>query len=503
MLTMDDIKYIRRMHEVEGCSIREIMRRTGYHYETIRKYLDMEDFNNSPKPPKIMPSLLDPLKPIIDSWLEEDLKAPRKQRHTGKVVYKRLMKEHPKQLDVKMRTVQSYVSQKKRELQVGKGKCYLPLEHPAGEVQVDFCQFSYYDNAGIMQIGRKLTMSFPFSNGAYCQVFRAENQECLLQGMKTMMQHMQRVPFRMVFDNLTTAVAHIGSGKERTLTDGFKRFSEHYGFESIFCNPASGWEKGNVENKVGYERRNMLVPVPVITDFKLFNKKLLEDSETDMLRGHYLKQISIAELFETDKRAMLPINPLDFKVVRLQIAKANKYGKVVLDTNQYSTSPKFAQEQVYLEISSDSVSILDLKYNLVIIHPRMYGKNQDSMNWLPYLSLMGKRPFALKYTGFYNELPEIWQNHLSGLPSEKMRDALLTLSSMLEKTDMSTATDALRATLEGGVKDSASILATYSRLTNKMQPMQPMQLTNPSMTVPSFKTDNARYDSLFHKEVSR
>ena len=116
MLPMDDIKYIRRMFKEEGCSIREIMRRTGYHYETTRKYIDMEDFNKPPRPPRVVPSLLDPLKPIIDKWLEEDLKAPRKQRHTGKLVYKRLTKEYPTQLDVKMRTAQTYVSQKKREL---------------------------------------------------------------------------------------------------------------------------------------------------------------------------------------------------------------------------------------------------------------------------------------------------------------------------------------------------------------------------------------------------
>ncbi|WP_162491027.1 transposase [Oxobacter pfennigii] len=113
---MDDIKYIRRMHDVEGCSICEIMRRSGYHYETVKKYLDMEDFNDPPKPPKELPSLLDPLKPVIDKWLEDDLKAPRKQRHTAKRVYDRLREEHPGQLEVKLRTVQYYVSMKRKEL---------------------------------------------------------------------------------------------------------------------------------------------------------------------------------------------------------------------------------------------------------------------------------------------------------------------------------------------------------------------------------------------------
>ncbi len=148
-----DIKYIRRMHDLEGCSIREIMRRSGYHYETVKKYLDMEDFNKLHYPSKELPSLLDPLKPIIDEWLKDDLKAPRKQRHTAKRVYDRLMDEYPDKLEVKLRTVQYYVSQKKKELYKEKCKGYLPLNHPAGEAQIDFCHFAYYDNASVMGEG--------------------------------------------------------------------------------------------------------------------------------------------------------------------------------------------------------------------------------------------------------------------------------------------------------------------------------------------------------------
>lgn len=116
MLSMDDIKYIKRLYESEGVSIREIMLRTGYHYEIIRKYLDMEDFNEPLYTPKDSSSLLDQLKPVIDQWLLDDLKAPRKQRHTAQRVFKRLQKEYPDQLEVKLLTVQYYVSQKKKEI---------------------------------------------------------------------------------------------------------------------------------------------------------------------------------------------------------------------------------------------------------------------------------------------------------------------------------------------------------------------------------------------------
>ena len=182
------------------------------------------------------------------------------------------------------------MSQKRKEIYEEHKKGYLPLEHPAGEAQADFCQFAYYDNAGIMKEGRKLTVSFPYSNASYCQIFKGENMECLLQGIKNVKEYVGIVPYRMVFDNLSTAVAHINKDKTRILTEGFQRFMAHYNTEPIFCNQAAGWEKGNVESKVGYERKNMFVPVPTILDFNRFNERLFNSCYKDMQREHYVKK---------------------------------------------------------------------------------------------------------------------------------------------------------------------------------------------------------------------
>ncbi len=116
---------------------------------------------------------------------------------------------------------------------------------------------------------------------------------------------------------------------------------------------------------------------------------------------------------------------------------------------------------------------------------------------------MSKRPTALKYTGFYQGLPEIWQNYLSDLPSDKKKEALLTLNTILQKHNIATAADALEIALNGGVKDADSILASYYKLTSKVQQMQPMQFKNSYIKVPSFKTDNSKYDSLFSQEVNQ
>lgn len=500
MLSMDDIKYIKRLHGCEGASIREIMRRTGYHYETVKKYLNMEDFNEPLHPPREVPSLLDPLKPIIDSWLEEDLAAPRKQRHTAKRVYKRLLQEYPEKLAVKQRTVQYYVSQKKKELFKTQNKAYLPLTHIPGEAQVDFGHFSYKNDNGEMIGALKLTMSFPYSNHAYCQIFGGENQECLLQGMKNIFEHLGKVPSRMVFDNLSAAVAHMGAGHDRIMSEGFKRFMLHYGIEVFFCNGAAGWEKGNVETKVGYERRNMFVPVPTILNFKIFNEKLWTYCENDAIRPHYAKGTSIDVLFKEDLAAMKVLNKTPFDVYSFESRIADKYAKISFDSNLYSSSPRYAKEAVYVKATSDKVIILNMEYAVVAEHARLYGKGRESLIWLPYIDLLAKRPTALKYSAFYEGLPDNWQKYLNSQDYEGKKKGLAALYFMLQKHDMRKASDVLSFALSNGVQDADSILAGYRTLTSEAQQLQPMQLQNVAARMPTFPTSNEKYDEFFRKE---
>ena len=80
--------------------------------------------------------------------------------------------------------------------------------------------------------------------------------------MKRIFEYIGGIPIRLRFDNMTTAVAQVLKDGERVLTDGFTRFMLHCIFRADFCNPASGNEKGNVEKKVGYSRRNASASVP-------------------------------------------------------------------------------------------------------------------------------------------------------------------------------------------------------------------------------------------------
>ena len=120
------------------------------------------------------------------------------------------------------------------------------------------------------------------------------------------------------------------------LTDRFQRFALHYGFKASFCNPNSGHEKGNIENKVGYNRRNFFVPIPSFDSIEDFNRELLKVSDEDMRRNHYKKDVLISKLFEEERDRMneLPVTP--FEVSKLLSVKANKYGIVTFEKNRYS-----------------------------------------------------------------------------------------------------------------------------------------------------------------------
>ena len=125
--------------------------------------------------------------------------------------------------------------------------------------------------------------------------------------MIDMFAHLGGVPTEIWLDNTSTLVTKILKDGGRQLTDKFLRFSEHYGFRYKFMNPESGWEKGNVENKVGYSRRNFLVPPPRFMELSEYNSRLLAEADSDMDREHYHYDQTILERFHKDKKSLLPL----------------------------------------------------------------------------------------------------------------------------------------------------------------------------------------------------
>lgn len=142
MLQMAQINCIRFLSDRKDLSMRQIAMTVKVNRKTVAKYVNQEDFSPvvAAKRKKRYP-VLGPFIPIIDQWLEGDMKERKKQRHTAKRIYDRLVAEHG--FAGSERNVRLYVSKKKKELYQDAPEGHIPLDHQPGEAQVDFGEMDY------------------------------------------------------------------------------------------------------------------------------------------------------------------------------------------------------------------------------------------------------------------------------------------------------------------------------------------------------------------------
>lgn len=506
MTTMDQIHRIRELYYGQDKSLTEIARLMHMDWRTVRKYVDLEDFNASPPVPEddSHTSKLDPFKPLIDSWLEADRKAPRKQRHTARRIHKRL-KEEADRYNCSYRLVASYVTEKKKALRLTNQAGYLPLEHHPGEAQADFGYADFYENGRLHHNAKYLVLSFPYSNGGYLQLNYGENMECLLEGLAAMFEHIGGVPTEIWFDNTRTIVTEIIKGGGREVTERFQRFCEHYRFNPVFMNPESGWEKGNVENKVGYLRRNELVPVPEFVSLAEKNRELLAACDKDMEREHYDDGNGrfISELFAADRTALLPLPTVPFNTSLYTTARTDKYGKFTLDAgkHRYSASPDFCEETVRLRLTSSEVIVMDSDLHEIVRHRRLYGDERESMDWVPYLRYIARKPRSLRNSGIYGMMPEPMQIYIDGCEGSERGKILKVLAELTERGGFDSALNTVNEAIRYQAMDPDSLQNLYRRTYMDVPPLPPIKVQEgiPAVKVIHFPDNLAELDAALRK----
>ena len=480
---MDQIHHIRTLYYEQGYNISEIAEATGHDWKTVAKYIDKKDFNEPvpvPASERQFCPKLDPYKALINSWLEEDRKHPRKQRHTARRVYDRLTGEISG-FDCSYRLVAEYVRKRKADLNLKRMEGFLPLEHRPGEAQADFGAAEFYERGRLVS-GKYLVLSFPWSNAGYFQLLYGENTECLLEGLDEIFRHIGGVPREIWFDNAPSMVSGVTKGGSRDLTDRFSRFQEHYGFKAVFMNPAEGHEKGSVENKVGYSRRNYLVPVPKFDDLKAYNARLLQDLDSDQDRQHYYKPAKINELFEADKASLLPLPTVRFDTSRIITGlTADGYGRFTLDNgrHEYSSAPKYAGGTVNARLTSSTVTVLDNDYREIVTHRRLYGdERQSSMEWIPYLEYVSRHPRSLKNTGIYGMMPAVMQSYLNNCSGSEKKDVLHVLSELTQRTGFESAVQTVDQAIRYRAHDPDSLRSLYNSLYSDVPQLPPLSGRN-------------------------
>jgi transposase len=382
---------IRREYEFGVGTIRGVARKLGVHRRMVREAVG----NAMPVPrkkPKRSYHKLGSVIAIMDRMLEEDRKAPRKQRHTAHRIWQRLRSEVVG-FEASERAVRQYVRRRKAEMGwTGRETC-VPQSHPWGEEgQVDWYE-AWAELGGERTKLQVFSMRSMASGGAFHRAYLRATQQAFLEAHELAFAYFRGGFRRLRYDNLGAAVKKILRGNQREETARFMAFRSHWRFESEFCTPAVAHEKGGIEEEVGYFRRNHWVPIPKARDVEELNAQLLEGCRQDQQRRIAGQAQCVGIAMGVEQEYLLPLTEEGFDLAELSYPTVDGMGRVKVRTNFYSV-PLCPGTVVQAKIHSALVALW-YEGKCVARHERCYGHQQQILDLEHYLEVLERKPGAL------------------------------------------------------------------------------------------------------------
>jgi transposase len=385
---------IRRDSRVDGLSIRELSDRHRVHRRTVRQALasavppPRKAYRRRPRP------AIDPYVEVIDSWLLADRDVPRKQRHTARRVWQRLVAEHDAALAEV--TVSRYVAGRRVELGLDRVVVAVPQAHlPGAEAEVDFGEFSA-TVTGVLITLWMFVMRLSHSGKAFHVAFATQAQEAFLEGHVAAFAYFGAVPARIRYDNLKPAVIRVLRGRDRTESERFIALRSHYGYESFFCVPgiAGAHEKGGVEGEIGRFRRRHLVPVPSVASLAELNRLITAADLLDDTRVITGRPVTIAAAFTAERQHLMALPAEPFDAARLLTARVDNRARVSVRQCYYSVPARYAGRRLPVRLSATTVEVLD-GGRVVAQHERAVSKHTEVLTLDHYLEVLKIKPGAL------------------------------------------------------------------------------------------------------------
>lgn len=405
MLTVDEQERIRHAYYTEQKSMRAIERETGISRKVIAKIIQ-----ESPRKPYQLATprsapVFGPYQARVEELLLLNEHLPHKQRYTVHKMFEVLQSESYQGCESR---IGQFCAQWHKARNAP--KVYLPLEFdPGQDAQCDWGE-AVAIIAGVRQTVQVFVLKLSYSRRLFVMAFPTQKQESFFYGHVCAFKHFGGVPWRITYDNLATAVklAVEGRGKrERREQRGFISLRSHYLFESHFCTPGAGWEKGSVEAGVGFARRNFFVPIPEASSFEELNVYLLQKCLQDDQRRSHGQPMTIGQAWEHERGYLRSLPPFEFDCCVVAQAHLTPYSMVVYETNRYSVPVKRARRDVLVKAYPFIIEICD-QTTLLARHPRCYGREQDIFDPLHYLPLLEQRPGALDYAKPFKRWRDGW-----------------------------------------------------------------------------------------------
>ncbi len=377
-----------RYHTVhEGKSQREIARMLGISRTTVKKYMDgsqvpWERSGTSGRTPYVV---TDDVVAIIKGYIaEDDAENIKKQKHTARRIYERLVEEHG--FSGGESTLRPLVAELKKKAP----KAFIPLSYNPGEaIQVDWGEATIYENHVKTKVNL-FCMRQCYSADIFVIAFYRQNEESFLEGLAAGLTHFNGSPSRIIFDNARVAVKE-GFGIHAKVQDGYKAFAAHNAFKTEFCNIASGHEKGLVEGLVGYIRRNVLVPVPKVESLDALNALLL--AKCIKYRNHKIKgrDLNVGQMFKLERDYFIPMPSYIYETSKSLITEVDEFALVKFDQVQYSVPYNYVGKLVSVKGYGNRITVMHKNVELAE-YPRSYKKTSVHYKLEHYIGLIERRP---------------------------------------------------------------------------------------------------------------
>ena len=389
VITVEIYKQIRKMR-LDGMSQRQIAAVLHISRNTVKKYWNGDSVPWERKDYSREASVLtEDVVTFVRQCLDEDTRNPRKQHHTAKRIYDRLVAE------CGFTGGETTVRRLVRELREKPPEAFVPLAFPAGDaLQIDWGEATIY-LSGVKTTVNLFCARLCYSGAPMVLAYRRQNEESFLDALVQVFQYFGGVPKRVIFDNGKVAVKD-GFGVHARKQAGYAALAAHYGFEAVFCNPASGNEKGLVEGLVGYSRRNTCVPVPRVDTMEELNRMFREKCQkylSHQIRG---KEASVGTMFAREKALLYPLPGYPFDPCKRTSGRVDRFCTVRFDTNNYSVPAAYCGREVAIKAGPEAVSIY-YEGQCIAQHRRYLGRKQNIYALEHYLPLLEKKGRAIFY----------------------------------------------------------------------------------------------------------
>ena len=275
-------------------------------------------------------------------------------------------------------------------------EAYVPLIFAPGEAyQFDWSHEIVVIN-GVTTTVKVAHVRLCYSRMMFVRAYPRETQEMVFDAHERAFAFFKGACTRGIYDNMKTAVETIFVGKDRQYNRRFLQMCAHHLVEPVACTPASGWEKGQVENQVGLIREQFFTPRLKFKTYDELNA-WLTDKIIAYAKTHphpERPERTVWEMFE-DERPKLVAYRGRFDGFHAVPAAVSKTCLVRFDNNKYSVSAGAIGRPVEIYAYADRI-VIRQEGRVVAEHARCYGRGETIYDPWHYVPILARKPGALR-----------------------------------------------------------------------------------------------------------